>query len=107
MSEMLPCPFCGAEGIIWPFREHPFYVAICKDGCGCQLGDFKTREEAMRAWNTRAEQTCEMKYVKSGVLYHVWRCAGCGYEYAENVGEIEIVQNYCPNCGRRVVNNDN
>ena len=110
MSEMLPCPFCGGEGIIWPFREHPFYLAICKDGCGCQLGDFKTREEAMQTWNTRAKRTCEIKQ------HH---CTNCDHEINDDAYFVQVDlgdglwtadsrrANYCPNCGRRVVNNDN
>lgn len=46
--------------------------------------------------------TCRMEHVKGGPCYDVWRCSACGYEYAENVSEDSIVQNFCPNCGRKV-----
>lgn len=109
MSEMLLCPFCGGEGIIWPFREHPFYVAICKDGCGCQLGDFKTREEAIEAWNTRAERTCQIKQ---------HRCMNCDHEINDKAYFVSVDlgdgfwtadsrrANYCPNCGAKVIYDD-
>ena len=47
--------------------------------------------------------TCRIEHVKGGPCYDVWQCSACGYKYAESVSEDSIVQNYCPNCGRRVV----
>ena len=114
MSELKSCPFCGGEGIIWPFREHPFYLAICKDGCGCQLGDFKTREEAIKAWNTRAERTCEnITEKKRANQFECSKCH-CIVEDAENY-YVNVYErgkffkgntydwNYCPNCGAKVI----
>lgn len=70
MSEkLLPCPFCGGNVAVWPIDKieglriihelkHPYYRAVCQGGCGCVLGDFDTREEAIEAWNRRALPTC-------------------------------------------------
>lgn len=59
--------------------------------------------ESIKAWNSRAERTCCIEHVKGGAMYDVWRCSTCGYEYAESVSEKGIVQNYCPNCGRKCI----
>ena len=60
LTELKPCPFCGAEAIIVYSVKDDTYVCGC--GCftsGC-MGDarkylhrFKTKEEAIAAWNRR------------------------------------------------------
>lgn len=59
-------------------------------------------EENMAKFGWVRERTCEIEHVKGGARYDVWRCSACGYEYAESVSETSVVQNYCPNCGRKV-----
>lgn len=52
------------------------------------------------------ERTCRIEHVKSGTLYDVWRYTCCDYEHSESrtdAGASEIPQNYCPNCGAKVV----
>ena len=59
MSEKLkPCPFCGGEaelgGVIKPIlNEHRYQIAC--NYCGGQTLFFQSVEEAIKAWNTRAE----------------------------------------------------
>lgn len=74
-------------------------------------------EQAIEAWNIRAERTCEN-------VYHEWSktsfagaltpfcCSECGANYADresyyaglaDVGGVPIRTNYCPNCGAKVV----
>ena len=60
MSDSKPCPFCGVEAIICYSVKDDTYVCGCfTSGC---MGDvrkylhrFKTREEAIAAWNRRAD----------------------------------------------------
>ena len=58
MDKLKPCPFCGGEGCI---QEHKFYGypstfgVVCLDCC-CETRQFyMTLEEAVEAWNRRAD----------------------------------------------------
>lgn len=55
MNELKTCPFCGrkAELIGVPKTEALKYVVLCKD-C-CNTFPHNTEEEAVEAWNRRAE----------------------------------------------------
>lgn len=74
---------------LWVSKEFPPFVRL--EG---KRGDYEVYTP---------ERTCRIEHVKGGAMYDVWRCSACGYEYAESVSETSIVQNYCPNCGSRVV----
>jgi Lar family restriction alleviation protein len=60
MAENKTCPFCGGHDI--EVYEHygkaagleygGFYPECTK--CGCRLNYYETREEALKAWNRRA-----------------------------------------------------
>ena len=61
-SELRPCPFCGGEGCVICGSSFEFgfpsYAVECEK-CGT-VGIVKASEqEAIEAWNTRAERTCE------------------------------------------------
>jgi Lar family restriction alleviation protein len=62
MSELKPCPFCGAKGVIIDL-SHPrnpdveTYHVDCLADCDMGMGQYKTREAAIAAWNTRASDT--------------------------------------------------
>lgn len=64
MAELKPCPFCGAiptnEG------EYPDKIGICQKPdtgswtvlctqCGASVDCFLTKNEALKAWNRRAD----------------------------------------------------
>lgn len=60
MKEKLkPCPFCGGKSWVLkiPNESNKKYVVVCKDDdCGASLGNYsETREEAINAWNKRAD----------------------------------------------------
>ncbi|QVP48657.1 DUF550 domain-containing protein [Salmonella enterica subsp. salamae] len=54
---LLPCPFCGSPAEHYPDGDMEGYIIMCgnKNGdCNLQAFGFTTREEAEKAWNTRA-----------------------------------------------------
>lgn len=56
-SGLLPCPFCGSPAEHYPDGDMEGYIIMCgnKNGdCNLQAFGFTTREEAEKAWNTRA-----------------------------------------------------
>ena len=62
--------------------------------------------ESIKAWNSRAERTCEWELEHSGTLYDKWRCSKCCYLFVEprcDQGYTDLEPNYCPNCGCKVI----
>lgn len=86
MSELKPCPFCGGEAELDEYCGK--YVVFCKNA-SCSWR--KTKAEAIEAWNTRHERTCEVTYGEHGCPY----CGECGFVLYSTSG-------YCPNCGTRI-----
>lgn len=80
----------------------------CADDSCCGFAEvgwaFKTREEAVAAWNTRAERTCrivveertEYRYEDPPEVVEVYVCSECGTEYPWKFGP------YCDMCGAKV-----
>lgn len=58
MDKLKPCPFCGGEGCIQEHRFHGYantYGVVCLDCCCETKQFFETLEDAIEAWNRRAE----------------------------------------------------
>ena len=64
MEKLKPCPFCGEYGSVRLMTRHGkdgwrdrFYVLCEYDsgGCGASGGWYHTKEEAIEAWNRRAD----------------------------------------------------
>lgn len=62
MTELKPCPFCGAEAVIVNLRprpnshysrKRPYVVKCSKCRCAMQYVYFETEEEAAKVWNRR------------------------------------------------------
>lgn len=87
MEELKPCPFCGGEASL--MRSNTLYKVECKD-CGVAGNVRVFQSDAIAAWNTRVERTCERGD-------EFWECSECG-EHGLRSG-----WNYCPNCGAKVV----
>ena len=52
MSKRKPCPFCGGTAVISNNENGKHF--ICCNNCECYLDkEFKSKEEAIEAWNTR------------------------------------------------------
>lgn len=111
MAEKLrPCPFCGGEAHI---REvvsacSVVYTVGCSDSecMGFETLLCKTTpEEAIAAWNCRAERTCgewrgdprqdAIGHAAAHEDDELW-CENCDIELDED-------WEYCPHCGARVV----
>lgn len=122
-----PCPFCGKQpevGHYETFDNDEWYI-----GCDCECGPCTkihlTYEQAIAAWNARAERTCyadevthrdckysvnrgwkertckqeERGWGTEGDHARVWLT--CGHDCM--VPTVQDLPNYCPNCGARVV----
>ena len=101
-DELKPCPFCGGEGCVICGSSFEFgfpsYAVECEK-CGT-VGIVKASEqEAIEAWNTRAERTCRNLGGEEGTNYELYDfgCSACGY--CTDITE----PNYCPYCGAKVV----
>ena len=61
--ELLPCPFCGSAAGINETPGHAYVWCAVKPGDSCgiepETAIFKTKEDAIAAWNTRAETKAE------------------------------------------------
>lgn len=102
MSELLPCPFCGGDDVRIAVCMHDsWYYGEC-ESCGGRTDFYDSQAEAIAAWNTRAERTCE-EYgsIRVWQSCNVWSHElSCGHE----VDTLEAEPpNYCPNCGAKVV----
>lgn len=106
MNELKPCPFCGSHNLVEGYHS-PF--VICDD-CGAfgpEHADM-THDEAVAAWNSRAERTCNMEtdHDELEVIAYshedtwAYKCSVCGWSFRYDRG---IKPNYCPNCGCKVV----
>ena len=98
MTDLKPCPFCGGEANTVLKGSDDWHIE-CHD-CASRSGIYGIRESAIAAWNTRAERTCrrEPAEIEDGLTaYFCSACDGLMYED----------EPYCPNCGARVVSEDN
>lgn len=113
MTELKPCPFCGGEAELTGFNAPEYWVwcPSCKASTDAHTG----KENAVAAWNTRAERTCENvnevrengKLVKR--VARIFKCSACGYGiddvYMTNERDFmtDDWPRYCSSCGAKVV----
>ena len=119
--ELKPCPFCGGEARIIEAEIGMFedgYAVYCGGTCGVKMGVdgrlgeaykwtpyFSTEAEAIEAWNTRAERTCQMTEIFCGTASGIeWVCSECGSTcFVSEPLDTDEQPRYCPNCGAKVV----
>ncbi|MDR3845708.1 MAG: Lar family restriction alleviation protein [Eggerthellaceae bacterium] len=113
MTELKPCPFCGGEAKIRMYRTFideyhgigtKYYVECSECLVNRHLGKL-TENEAIEAWNTRAERTCTNVYAG-----REFECSECGMQWHLLDREDEMEEwahvrkpSYCPSCGAKVV----
>lgn len=134
MTDLLPCPFCGGEVRIVLFKDEfdCYWWAVARGAddetaCHCrvfmecdsrwQVNEGNEPEDyplasalkrwLIEKWNTRAERTCRNLDKHHNIMF---KCSECGHWECQDFDGDKILPqtwNYCPNCGSRVVNNDN
>ena len=119
IEELKPCPFCGGEAEVWNHhyeeKDITLWLVRCKERPyeaerACYASDsfisFDTKEEAIEAWNTRAERTCKNVYdeMKMGACDNGFECSECGEKVEDCEGyHVKGTWNYCPGCRAKVV----
>lgn len=64
----------------------------------CETRSNETEHEAMRAWNTRAEEPAEPKTAHWDI------CCDGYYPFCSHCGEAtQHMSRFCPNCGAKMV----
>lgn len=106
MSELKPCPFCGGEA---RYHIHDRFGIECIE-CGAGYAAvFPTKADVERAWNARAERTCELSYQtgRDNPMRGWWLCDQCG-GMTDSVGggwdgrrQRTRPPAYCARCGAR------
>lgn len=83
MSKQLkPCPFCGESKFIrFVYRDYRHnmslgerinYGVFCMEGCGAEINPiYKTKELAIKAWNTRPITPLVLDREKLAILLHM------------------------------------
>lgn len=107
------CPFCGSEGKLRVadgiLDDFTMFYCYCPNG-KCIAGGtdwFRSREEAIEAWNTRAERTCKLEKTisKPSTMRNAmeYECSECGGLTDSQIFDENDLPRYCVNCGARVV----
>jgi len=109
MSEIKlePCPFCGGEAEL---KDMTFeiegmnvgktYFVECENGC---MEYFKTRKEAVEAWNKRAERHGHWETYESEKTYadfSFWSVKALSCSECKRL--VLNSSDYCPHCGARM-----
>lgn len=108
-SELKLCPFCGtAPGISKSPLTGYWWVSCDNDACNIQPATFgmDSLNNAVEAWNTRAERTCRNVYDEDGLgnCFNGFTCSECGGTVEDYEGyKVRGIWNYCPYCRAKVV----
>lgn len=108
LRELKPCPCCGSSNGLYVLQEDEYgeWSVFC-DMCKTSLHNenyCETRDEAVSAWNRRAERTCHLIHEVEEeddeffdtVELHYYVCSECGWNNRPDAY-------YCDSCGAKVV----
>lgn len=110
-DELKPCPFCGGEAELRFFNNGSSFsyrveCLNCTAMVGRRFAEYSTnrtfwfgiKQEAIEAWNQRAERTCD------DIGYDSFVCSKCGFDCYVNSKQYGLcIPDYCPECGAKVV----
>lgn len=98
MNELKPCPFCSGEAEVLESGHSATFYCWC-DSCETRGNYYNTEAEAIEAWNSRAERTCQRVFYKPT---RVLVCSECGCGMSKQLDRYCFLY-FCPNCGAKVV----
>lgn len=107
-EELKPCPCCGSSNGLYVLQDEKYgewsvFCDMCKTSFHNE-NHCDTREEAVSAWNRRAERTCHLIHEVEEeddeffdtVELHYYVCSECGWNNRPDAY-------YCDSCGAKVV----
>lgn len=103
MEELKPCPFCGCEAT--HEYDSDWGLVVRCTLCGAIMTDtlYPIKQEAITAWNQRAERTCKVEWKHIGDDVVAGYCE-CGLEL-DRLRDYEPahIPKHCPNCNAKLV----
>lgn len=111
MEELKPCPFCGGEASVYYFAHYDSECTVTCSNPNCRASVSARSCESMttaynrarKLWNRRAERTCRIKEECDEVETDLGTMEVLTYWCSVCLGQMSPDDNYCPNCGARVV----
>ena len=107
-EELKPCPCCGSSNGLYVLQDEKYgewsvFCDMCKTSFHNE-NHCDTREEAVSAWNRRAERTCHLIHEVEEeddeffdtVELHYYVCSECGWNNRPDAY-------YCDSCGAKAV----